>query len=320
MEQTLLRLEPVIPFEPVKTDVIPEGEHWIAQLKWDGVRILTYWDGQEVALYNRKRNPRSLQFPEFLEIERYCKASSVILDGEMIAFDEGKPSFHEIMKRDGIRKKEQVGRAMKQTPATYMIFDILFCNGEWVTNQPLSARLELLSKWVRPQENVQIVESLPDTKLLYEVAVQHGLEGIVCKDLTSTYRIQEKNKQWLKKKVFHDLVAVVGGYTLNQGVINALLFGLYDELGRLWYIGHAGAGKLKQAEWAALTEAIKPLITQELPFVNKPERHKEAVWVEPQLTAKLEFLEWTKNRTLRHPVIQAFVNVPPGECMFSLQE
>lgn len=316
MQSSRIRLEPIIPFEPVSTDVIPEGENWIAQIKWDGVRILTYWDGQQVSLYNRKRNPRSIQFPELLEIKRFCKASSIILDGEVIAFDHGRPSFHEVMKRDGIRKEANVAGAKKQTPITYMIFDILFCNGEWVTNLPLQERLELLNQWIVPQADVQIVESLQDTSLLYQVSVQHELEGIVCKDLTSTYGVNEKNKHWRKKKTFRDLNAVVGGFTLNNGVINALLFGVYDEQGNLWYIGHAGAGKIKQDEWRAMHEIVKPLIREKTPFVNQPERYKEAVWVQPFLTAKLEFLEWTKGRTLRHPVIQAFVNVLPEECRF----
>ncbi|MGD8189952.1 DNA ligase [Brevibacillus ginsengisoli] len=314
MKGDRLLLEPIIPFEPVSTDVIPQGEQWIAQIKWDGVRILTYWDGQQVSLYNRKRNPRSVQFPELLDIKRYCKASSIILDGEVIAFDNGRPSFHEVMKRDGIRKEANVERAKEQTPIAYMIFDVLFCNGEWVTHLPLQSRMELLSEWIVPQEDVLIVESFHDPEVLYQVTVQHELEGIVCKDLTSIYSVNEKNRRWQKKKIFRDLNAVVGGFTLSNGLINALLFGVYDELGQLQYIGHAGRGKMKQAEWEALSEMLKQLIQPKKAFVNQPERYKEAVWVKPLLTAKLQFLEWTKGRTLRQPVIQAFVNVSPEEC------
>lgn len=51
----VIKLEPIFAMEPVSSDIISTGEEWIAQVKWDGVRILTYSDTQEVRLYNRKR-------------------------------------------------------------------------------------------------------------------------------------------------------------------------------------------------------------------------------------------------------------------------
>ncbi len=58
-------LKPVVPFEPINTDKLPAGDHWVAQVKWDGVRMLSYFDGSNVQLVNRKLNNRSLQYPEF---------------------------------------------------------------------------------------------------------------------------------------------------------------------------------------------------------------------------------------------------------------
>lgn len=40
-----MSFDPIIPFEPILTERIPEGEGWAAQVKWDGVRILSYYDG-----------------------------------------------------------------------------------------------------------------------------------------------------------------------------------------------------------------------------------------------------------------------------------
>ena len=91
-------LKPVAPFEPIRSETIPQGENWVAQVKWDGVRMLTYRDGRETRLINRKGNDRTAQYPEFIDVPSYCRASSVILDGEMIALSGGKPSFHEIMR------------------------------------------------------------------------------------------------------------------------------------------------------------------------------------------------------------------------------
>ncbi|MDB5052920.1 MAG: ligase [Bacilli bacterium] len=97
-----MELEPVIPFEPIRSNSIPEGSVWIHQIKWDGVRVLTYYDGFKCRLFNRKLNERTNQYPELLDVKSYCHSDSVILDGEIIALgSDGKPSFHEVMRRDG---------------------------------------------------------------------------------------------------------------------------------------------------------------------------------------------------------------------------
>ncbi len=310
-----MHLRPVVPFEPVRVDKIPSGEQWTAQVKWDGVRVLTYYDGAGVRLFNRKLNERTMQFPELTEVKRYCLASSVILDGEVIALENGKPSFHRVMKRDGVRRREAVEQARKVTPVVYMVFDVLYCNGEWVTGQPLRQRQQILAAIVNPQNDVQLVENFSDGESLFSVIKAEGMEGIVCKDLGSKYAIKGKDSRWQKLKNYRDLVAVVGGVTFRGSIVNAVLLGLFDRTGRLWYIGHAGTGKLTWGEWAELTERMKPLVIKERPFVNKPERIKNVVWVMPTITAKIRFIEWTEDHTLRQPSIQAFLDVPPEECV-----
>lgn len=312
-----MKLEPVIPFEPISSDSIPIGTNWVAQVKWDGVRVLTYFDGDDVRLINRKMNDRSIQYPEFLNIARYCSATSVVLDGEIIAFDSNKPSFHQIMKRDGIRKKENISLAMKSTPVTYMVFDVLFLNGQWVTNKPLIERQEILSQIITPQPDVQVVQNFTDSQGLYEVMKQHEMEGIICKDLNSSYTIKGKDKRWQKKKIFHDLFAVIGGVTFRDGVVNSVLLGLYDDNENLVYIGHAGTGKLTSNEWRVLTELTKSLVIPRKPFINKPERMTDAIWIKPKIVMKVQFMEWTPGLTMRHPSIQSIVNQSHIGCTFT---
>ncbi|MDH7479743.1 MAG: DNA ligase [Syntrophomonadaceae bacterium] len=314
-----MKINPIIPFEPISSDKIPAGEQWASQVKWDGVRVLTYYDGRQVRLFNRRLNERTLQYPELLDIRRYCSAESVILDGEVVALAEGKPSFHEVMRRDGVRRIESVAAARRQVPVSYLLFDVLFCNGEWVVDQPLRQRQQLLADIVTPREDVQLVASFPDGPGLFEAVRVQGLEGIVCKDLNSSYLIGGKDARWRKVKNYRDLTAVVGGVTFNGLTVNAVLLGLYGRDGRLRYIGHAGSGRLTRAEWRALTERVRPLMTSERPFANMPERIKGAVWVRPEITARIQFAEWTRGQTLRQPSIQAFVDTPPRECMLEPQ-
>ncbi len=312
-----MKLLPIVPFEPICTEKIPSGEHWISQIKWDGVRMLLYYDGYDVNLFNRRLNNRTMQYPELAKIHEYCSAQSVILDGEIIALKEGKPSFHQVMKRDSIRKQSSVQIVQKNVCITYMIFDILYLNGNWIIDQSLDKRQNILGKVITPNDLVQLVSNHADPKILYKAVVDHGLEGIIIKDLTSKYAIGGKDKRWQKKKVFRDLFAVAGGVTYRNGIVNALLLGLYDDEGQLWYIGHVGTGKLTQQDWRDLSRMVEDLKIPEIPFANTPSRNKEVIWIKPQLVMKVNFLEWTPHQSLRQPTIQSFVNIDVRQCTFS---
>jgi bifunctional non-homologous end joining protein LigD len=305
---------PVTPFEPITTDRIPRGSNWVAQIKWDGVRMLFYYDGKETRLINRRLNDRTQQYPEFLTPSEYCSASSFILDGEMIAFDENKPSFHEVMKRDSLRKKQSIEQAVTRLPVTYMVFDILFLDGDWVISKTLAERQDILNSIIKPSPKVQTVKNFADPGNLFDLMKTHDMEGIICKNLESGYLIAGKDNRWQKRKIHFDLYAAVGGVTYNDKVINSLLLGVYSDESLL-YIGHSGMGKLTNLQWRELTEIMAPLVIPNPPFVNRPERHKDAVWVHPQIVVKVQFMEWSPGKTMRHASIQSIMkNMSLSDC------
>ncbi|WP_238996587.1 RNA ligase family protein [Paenibacillus pinistramenti] len=308
------QMKPVEPFEPVSTVSLPSGSRWAAQVKWDGVRMLAYMDGSSCRLINRKGNERTAQYPDLADIGRYCRAQSVILDGEMMAIENSRPSFHAIMKRDSLRKEQEIRSAVNRIAVNYMIFDILCLDGEWVTGRTLEERQQLLQKVIVPNERVQLCQNFNDPEQLFEVMRQQSWEGVVCKDLDSTYAVGGKDKRWQKKKFVRDLYAAVGGVTYRDGIVNALLLGLYDELGQFIYIGHAGSGKFTGSDWRFATEEAKRLKVPARPFANIPARVKGAAWMLPSLTVKVEYLEWTTGGTLRHPVLQGFAGAAPDQC------
>ncbi|MNO32969.1 putative DNA ligase-like protein [compost metagenome] len=311
-------LSPIIPFEPIRASEIPQGDHWIAQIKWDGVRMLTYYNGQEVKLINRKGNDRSQQYPEFIDIRAYCGADSVILDGEMIALEGGKPSFHEIMRRDGLRREQEIRFAASRIPAIYMVFDIVYCNGEWVNGRTLAERQRLLAEVITPNERVQIVPNVNDADSLFTVMKQQGWEGIVCKRLDSTYPFDGKDARWMKVKLAYDMYAVIGGVTFRDGLVNALLLGLYDAEGHLNYIGHAGPGKSSLEDLRSLTKTVQGLAVDHITLEGIPRsKAKGALWLCPLLTVKVQYMEWTPGGTMRHPVIQGLAAIPPEDCTVS---
>jgi bifunctional non-homologous end joining protein LigD len=306
-------MKPIKPFEPILTDAIPKGDQWIAQVKWDGTRIITYYEGDKTLLFNRKKNERTHQYPELLHSNSYIRAKNCILDGEVIAFQDGKPSFYEVMKRDRVRNVARVNRLQEEVPVTYMIFDILYADDQWLLDKPLHERQRILQECIIENEVIRLVESFSDTEGLFKVCEEHHLEGIVCKDLESTYVIDGKDARWRKRKKEQDLIAVVGGVTLKNKTVHSLHLGLFDKVGNLIYIGSVGSGKLTAKDWIAITKAIEEIIIKDNPFFNSIDV-KDGVWLRPALTVKISFLEWTDGRTLRHPVIESFVTVPLEEC------
>jgi len=306
-------MKPIKPFEPILTEVIPKGDQWIAQVKWDGTRILTYYDGDRTQLFNRKKNEKTQQYPELLKPSSFIQAKNCIIDGEVIAFQDGKPSFYEVMRRDRVRNLDRLSELQEEVPITYMIFDILFLDGNWLVDKPLQERQQILSEKISGNEVVQLVESFSDTQGLFEVCQQHQLEGIVCKDLGSSYTIDGKDARWRKRKKEQDLIAIVGGVTMKNKIVHSLHLGLFDKAGKLFYIGSVGSGKLTANDWVTITKAMEPIIIQDCLFFNQCDV-KEGIWLRPALTVKISFLEWTEGKTLRHPVIESFVTVPIEEC------
>lgn len=309
-----MKLQPVIPFEPVLATQLPSGGEWIAQIKWDGVRMLSYCDGSEAELINRRGNRRTIQYPELSVPRSYCRAGSFILDGEIIALSGGKPSFHEVMRRDSLKNEAAIRAAMPRIPILYMVFDMLYCDGIWLLDQPLARRQQYLSDMLLPHPHVQNVPSYTNPGELFSAARNGSLEGIVCKDMNSIYAPGGKDKRWQKRKVISDVTAVAGGVTFRDGIVNALLFGLYDDEGKLHYIGHAGAGKMTAEDWRRITAEAHKLMIPQMPFAAQPQRSKDAVWIRPELVFKLHFLEWNPSGTFRQPVIQARVDLPPHTC------
>lgn len=314
-----MQLPLIVPFEPIRAEGIPTGGNWLSQVKWDGVRMLTYYDGVTVKLINRKGNERSKQYPEFNDISSYCRASSVILDGEMIVLEQGKPSFQGIMKRDSLRREMQITAAIRSIHPVYMIFDVLYVNGKWLQDLPLTVRQAQLNDIIIPSQRVQVVPSVSNEQSadLLSIMKDKGWEGIVCKEIDSSYAFGGKDARWRKIKLGYDLYAAIGGVTMKQGRYNAILLGLYNEQGQFIYIGHVGPGMIKNAQWQELIRQLLNHSRETMPFTHGPERTKGALWIEPVVSVKVKYMEWTSHYTLRQPVLQAITSIPVYECVTS---
>lgn len=297
------------PMLPVLSKKIVESCDYVYQVKWDGVRMLAYLSAGKVTLVNKRGHQRTEQYPELQELPSLLKVSEAVLDGELVVLQNGKPNFPAILKRD-LSGSRQVKQASKLYPIHFMVFDIPFAVRD-LRKVPLLERQAILDHRLVENEWVRIVENFPEGTSLFAAIKNQDMEGIVIKRTSSPYVGGKKHRDWLKVKYRRIQYCVVGGYTLKGSTVNALLLGAYRDQD-LVYIGKAGTG-LRQADWSLLTKELPQMAISFSPFVNKPTA-PGYYFVQPLLTLRVEFAEWTDSLTLRSPVITGFSTKPSSEC------
>jgi bifunctional non-homologous end joining protein LigD len=262
---------------------------WVFEEKYDGVRILSYVEGEEISLISRNAIDRTERYPEIAAELSKLNAETLALDGEVVIFDAKNVSRFQLL---------QQSRGRPQ----YVVFDCLYANGEDLRKKPLAARREALERLVTPSASIILADRLaPDGLKAFQVAARRGLEGLIAKSLSSPYR-EGRSTDWLKVKVHQEDEFVIGGFTAPAGSrqhFGALLLGVYSH-DELRYVGKVGSG-FNERTLRALRQKFDRLIREDSPFAsNVVERG--ATYLAPKLVAQISFTEWTKDAKLRHPV------------------
>jgi len=284
-----------------------DADRWGYEIKWDGVRAVAYSQPGELRLESRSLKDITDRYPELFRLGDALGSHSVVLDGEIVAFDEaGRPSFAALQGRMHTPTRAQARRQAKDTPVTYLIFDVLWMDGHSLMGQPYEARRDLLeamalngAHWQTPEHTVG------EGAALLAASAEQGLEGVVAKRLDSPYRPGSRSGEWVKVKSVSRQELVVGGWMPGKGkrasTIGALLLGVHEPGGALRYAGRVGSG-FDEMELERLSGLLGPLAREDSPFSAGETPPREAVFCEPRLVVEVEFAHWTKAGSLRHPV------------------
>jgi bifunctional non-homologous end joining protein LigD len=280
------------------------------EIKWDGVRAVAYVTKKGTThLESRNLNDVTRQYPEAAAIGNALKGHSAVLDGEVVAFDEqGRPSFERLQGRMHLTGAAAIGVRTRSTPIVYIVFDLLYLDGESLLRRPYTerrARLEELDlngpTWRTPAYHAG------EGAVLLDASAKQGLEGVMAKRLDSPYEPGRRPGTWLKIKNTRRQELVIGGWLpgegRRQGRIGALLMGYYDHdppQPELRFAGKVGTG-FDAKELDKLQALLAPLQRPSTPFSGGRQPGKGAVFVDPKLVAEVEFNEWTRQNMLRHP-------------------
>jgi bifunctional non-homologous end joining protein LigD len=301
------RPAPIQPMTATLGSAVPHEDGWGFEVKWDGIRAITFVEDGEVFIQSRNLLDVTSQYPEVCEIGKALPDRSVVLDGEIVAPDEhGRPQFSRLQQRMHQTSSSVINEGMKKFPVSYMAFDILSLDGERTMALPYTERRALLESldlhgkwWQTPGYHVG------DGETLLAASKAQKLEGIVAKRLDSTYEPGKRTRAWLKIKNKDRQEFVIGGWSPGSGNraghFGALLIGYYEG-DHLIYAGHVGTGFTRQT-LDDLLRRLEALRRDTSPFESTP-RIPGAVWVEPQLVGEVEFTEWTGDGVLRHPAFK----------------
>ena len=249
------------PMEALLAAELPGGSGWQYEPKWDGFRCLASRAGGSVELTSKSGKPLGRYFPEVVAMLDTVKETSFLLDGELIIPLGDALSFEALQLR--LHPAEsRIRKLSKETPAEFMLFDLLSLGGKSLAGQPLSTRRETLEKFHVEQRVPGLLLS-PATRN-HEAAVAWlersggALDGVIAKRLDLEYRPGERAMIKVKQQRTAD--CVVGGfrYAEKKREVGSLLLGLFDDEGLLHHVGFTSA--LKEQDRLALTQQLEGLV------------------------------------------------------------
>jgi len=347
-----IKMKPGVPIEPQKAQRLATAKEIIEKLndcwceyKFDGTRVQLHFDrrikdkstdlfGEKtkflVKTFTRNLEESTHQYPDLIEASiEQIDAESVIIDGEAIGFDKKTGEYLPFQETIQRKRKHNVAEVAEQIPLKYLVFDLLYYNGEETVKLPLIQRRNLLDKIIKKGEIIQIdshleTSSEEEVSKYFKEAKSKGLEGIMVKKPDSTYEAGARAFSWIKFKreedseVLDTVDVVVMGYFFGKGVrsdfgIGGFLVGVYNpETLTYQTISKIGSG-LSDEEWVKIK-----LDCDKIKLSEPPKNYEVAkelspdVWVSPELvvTVRADEVSVSPNHTskiaLRFPRLVSF--------------
>jgi DNA ligase-1 len=305
-----VRITPGIPVMPMLAQRLSSAHEILAKLggaaiceyKYDGERAQIHISSGSVSIYSRRLENITHAYPDVVEaVKRAVSAKEAVLEGEIVAVDPSTGDllpFQDLMHR---KRKHEVEEAMREYPAKLNLFDVLYVDGEDLTDKPLMYRRLRLSEIVKESEDVLIAKwALFDDEekvdVFFHEAVSMGMEGLVCKSPSSIYEMGARGWNWIKYKRDYrsemsdtvDLVVVGAFYGRGKraGLYGAFLMAAYDPKTDMFYtVCKVGSG-FTDPDLKKMYQELEPYkIDHKHPRVSS--RMEPDVWFTPAVVLEI---------------------------------
>ncbi len=269
------------------------GKQTALEYKYDGARVQIHCSNKnkkaKVKTFSRQLSEVTPSLPEVVEwAQSKIKADDFIVEGEVVAVNaDGRPlPFQELMRR--FRRVHRIEETMKEVPIRLYLFDLLYCDGESLLDLPYEKRWQKLTEICDSKVLADriITKEIKSAEEFLHQAMQAGHEGLMAKDLTSTYQPGSRGKKWFKIKPSETLdstiVAADWGYGRRTGWLsNYHLAVRDDETGEFLVIGKTFKG-LTDEQFKWMTAKLQELKISETEYT---------VRVRPQIVVEVAYNE-----------------------------
>ncbi|NOT25905.1 MAG: ATP-dependent DNA ligase [Acidobacteria bacterium] len=253
---------PVEPMLAKISEQLPSGGDYLFEPKWDGFRALVFRSGSELFIQSRDLRPLDRYFPELHDALLAQLPDGCVLDGEIVIATPEGLNF-DLLQMRLHPAASRVAKLAKETPASFVAFDILASGGRDVRQEPQDERRRLLETLLAGQ--AAPLHLTPMTRDVEKAArwlkefEGAGLDGVIAKPSAATY--QPGKRAMLKIKHVRTADCVVAGFRWHKTgpnvLIGSLLLGLYDDKGRLHHVGVTSS--FTAATRKTLAEELEPL-------------------------------------------------------------
>ncbi|RLG92146.1 MAG: DNA ligase [Candidatus Hecatellales archaeon] len=321
-----ISLKPFQPLKPMLADMAKSVDEAISthggktsfEFKLDGIRVQIHKKSSEVRIFSRRLKDVTENFPEIVEkIGREVKASSLIMEGEIIPVTEkGEPlPFQYVMRRYG--RIKDLEETLKNVPVTLYVFDVLYLDGKPLVNKPFLERRKILDEIVpSAMLTPQIITSdAGEAESFFRKAVEIGHEGLIAKQLNSTYTPGVRGKKWLKiKKVMEtlDLVILAAeyGHGRRHQWLSDYYLGVKNSRIEKEGVGEEKSGavsfpdyieRFNQGRFKVVGKTFKGLTDNEIRMITDKlkkivlEQHGRTVIVKPEIVVEVAFSDIQKS-------------------------
>ncbi|MDD9371268.1 MAG: ATP-dependent DNA ligase [Acidimicrobiales bacterium] len=269
-------MPPVKPMLAKAVYEVPRADGLLFEPKWDGFRCVVFRDGDEVVLGSRNDRPLTRYFPEMLDPLRAALPERCVVDGELVVVTGDGLDFEALQQRIH-PASSRINKLAAETPAAFVVFDLLALGDDDLCERPLSERRRLLEESVSPSIPVRItpVTDDPDTAedwfRRFEGA---GFDGVMAKPGDSPYVQDARSMLTVKHQRTADVVVAGFRWHKDGEGIGSLLVGLNDDEGTLHNVGVATS--FTAVRRRELVDEVAPLLADAL------EGHPWRAWADAQ--------------------------------------
>lgn len=188
----------VAPMLARKGKLPEDDDEWGYEFFWAGLRAQVRVEGGRVEVRDTDGQEIGKRFPELKGLGRQLGSTEVLLDGELIAMANGRPSKEALARREQARDERAAKRLTASAPVLYLPFDLLHLDGRAQLDQPYTKRRSRLRKLKLEGESWRVPQHYTGGGAdVLAAALDNGLDGITAKRLDSEYEAGKRSGAWV---------------------------------------------------------------------------------------------------------------------------